>query len=187
MVLLFKKKVLLECCSKVNRTKTLTFVALMAALSTILSLPPFVIPITISSFASEIHFTQIPILISGILAGPWAGLLTGAIGGLYMSFSVEIPFIVGGLALLGAAAGFFAKKLKIRPLFAGILAWGVQAPYVFVTDYIWFVLSRPMPPPVALTTVLTILVKLTVEALIASALISIIIPYIKRPGLTTSE
>jgi thiamine transporter ThiT len=171
----------------VNRTKTLTFVALMAALSTVLSLPPLVIPITIGTFPSEVHFTQIPILISGILAGPLAGLLTGAIGGLYMSFSVEIPFIVGGLSLLGVAAGFFAKKLKLRPLFAGILAWGIQAPYVFVTDYVWFVLSRGMPPPVALTTVSTIIVKLTLEALIASALAAIIIPYIKRPGLTTNE
>lgn len=170
-----------------NKTKTLTFVAIMAALSTILSLPPLVIPITIGTFPSEIHFTQIPILISGIIAGPWAGLLTGAIGGLYMSFSVEIPFIVGGLAILGGAAGFFAKKLKLRPLFSGILAWVIQAPYVFVTDYIWFILSRPMPPPVALTTVTTILVKLTVEALIASALVAILVPYIKRPGLFNSE
>lgn len=168
-------------------TKTLTFIALMAALSTILSLPPLVIPVTIGTFPSEIHFTQIPILLSGILAGPWAGLVTGAIGGLYMSWSVEIPFIVGGLALLGLAAGFFAKKLKLRPLFAGILAWCVQAPYVFVTDYTWFVLTRPMPPPVALTTVSTILVKLTVEALIASVLTAIVIPYIKRPGIFTSE
>jgi thiamine transporter ThiT len=170
-----------------NRTKTLTLIALMAALSIILSLPPLVIPVTIGTFPSEIHFTQIPILISAILAGPWAGLLTGAIGGLYMSFSVEIPFIIGGLALLGAAAGFFAKKLKLRPLFAGILAWGVQAPYVFVTDYVWFVVSRGMPSPVALTTVATILVKLTIEALIASVLTSIIISYIKRPGLTASK
>jgi riboflavin transporter FmnP len=170
-----------------NRTKTLTLIALMAALSTILSLPPLVIPVTIGTFPSEIHFTQIPILISGILAGPWAGLLTGAIGGLYMSFSVEIPFIIGGLAILGATAGFFAKKLKLRPLFAGILAWGIQAPYVFVTDYVWFVVSRVMPSPVALTTVATILVKLTIEALIASALTAIIISYIKRPGLTTNK
>jgi riboflavin transporter FmnP len=181
------KKVLLECFCKMGRTKTLTLVALMAALSTILSLPPLVIPITIGSFASEIHFTQIPILLSGILAGPWAGLLTGAIGGLYMSFSVEIPFIIGGLALLGAAAGFFTKKLTLRPLFVGILAWGVQAPYVFVTDYIWFVLSRAMPPLVALTTVSIILVKLTLEALIASLLTAVVIPYIKRPGLFTKE
>lgn len=170
-----------------NRTKTLTFIALMAALSTVLSLPPLVIPIIIGTFPSEIHFTQIPILISGIIAGPWAGLLTGAIGGLYMTFTVEIPFIVGGLALLGLAAGIFTRKMKLRPLFAGILAWGIQAPYVFVTDYIWFILSRGMPSPVALATVVNILVKLTLEAIVASALTAIIIPYVKRPVLTAGK
>ena len=175
---------LLECWSKVNRTKTLTFVALMAALSSILSIEPFAIPIIIGPFSSEIHFSQIPIFISGILAGPWAGLLTGAIGGLYMSI-VRIPLIFGGLAILGLAAGFFAKRLKLRPLFAVILAWCVQAPYVFMTDYIWFVYFTPMPSSVALTTIITILVKLTVESFIAAVLVAIIIPYIKRLGIFT--
>jgi thiamine transporter ThiT len=165
---------------QVSRTKTITFVAVMAALSNILSTPPFVIPIAIGSLNSSIHFTQVPILISGILAGPWIGLLTGAIGGLYMSFSAEIPFIVGGLAILGLISGFLANKIGLRPLFSSILAWGIQAPYVFVTDYVWFVFFRAMPPPVALMTVTIILVKLTVEALIASGLTAIIIPYIKR-------
>ena len=169
-----------------NRTKTLTLIAIMAALSIILSIEPFAIPIAIGPFSSEIHFSQIPLFISGILVGPWAGLLTGAIGGMYMSI-VRIPFIIGGLAILGFAAGFFGNKLKLRPLFAVILAWGVQAPYVFVTDYIWFVFFTPMPSSVALTTVTTILVKLTVEALIAAVLVAIIIPYIKRLGLFTSE
>jgi LytS/YehU family sensor histidine kinase len=156
----------------------------MAALSNILSVPPFVIPFTIGSFASSIHFTQLPILISGILAGPWIGLLTGAIGGLYMSFSTEIPFIVGGLAILGATSGFLANKIKLRPLFSGILAWAIQAPYVFFTDYIWFISVRAMPPQVALTTISIILSLLTVEVLIASGLTEIIISYVKRHRLT---
>lgn len=151
----------------------------MAALSIILSIEPFAIPIVIGPFNSKIHFSQIPIFISGILAGPWAGLLTGAIGGLYMSI-VRIPFIIGGFAILGLATGFFAKKLKIRLLFAGIIAWCIQAPYVFVTDYIWFVYFTAMPPSVALTTIITILLKLTVESLIAAVFVTIIIPYIKR-------
>jgi len=161
--------------------------AVMAALSNILSIPPFVIPIAIGSLNSSIHFTQLPILISGILTGPWIGLLTGAIGGLYMSFSAEIPFIAGGLAILGLTSGFLANKIGLRPLFSCILAWGIQAPYVLVTDYVWFIFSRGMPSPVALTTVTIILVKLTVEALIASGLTAIIIPYIKRPRLTSID
>jgi len=98
-----------------------------------------------------------------------------------MSFTV-IPFIVGGLALLGVSAGLFARRF--RPLFSGILAWCVQAPYVFITDYVWFTSFRFMPPSVALATVSTILIKLTVEAVIASVLVEILIPYIKRAGLT---
>lgn len=162
-----------------RQAKLLTFAALMATLSNILSIEPLVIPIPAGPFPSQIHFTQLPIFISGILAGPWAGLLTGAVGGLYMSLT-KIPFIIGGLALLGFSAGFFAKRL--RPLFSGILAWGVQVPYVIVTDYVWFI--RFMPSHVALAAISTILIKLTVEAVIASVTVEILIPYIKRAGIT---
>ncbi len=167
-----------------RKTKMLTFAAVMAALSTILSIQPLVIPIAIGWFPSEIHFTQLPIFLSGILAGPWAGLLTGAIGGLYMSYSVRIPFIIGGLALLGFSAGLLAKRLKLRPFFSSILAWCVQAPYVFLTDYLWFTISMGRVPSAALTVVAGILTKMTVEAVIASALAEILIFYIKRAGLT---
>lgn len=154
--------------------------AVMVALSNILSTPPFVIPVAIGPFNSSIHLTQLPILISGIFAGPLAGLITGAIGGLYMSFSVGIPFISGGLAILGLASGFFANKIGVRPFFSGVLAWIVQAPYVLVTDYIWFLFSIKMSSSTALTTVMIILLNLTVEALIASGLAAIIIPYIMK-------
>lgn len=98
-----------------------------------------------------------------------------------MSFTVEIPFVVGGLAILGFCTGFFTKKF--RPFISAILAWCVQAPYVFVTDYVWFTSYRSMPTLVALTTISTIMIKLTVEAIIASVLVEILIPYIKRAGL----
>jgi len=167
-----------------NKTKTIALVSLMAALSIILSIEPFAIPIIVGPFNSNIHFSQIPIFISGVLAGPWAGLLTGAIGGLYMS-AIRIPFIIGGFALLGLAIGFFVKKLKIRLMFAGILAWCIQAPYVLVTDYIWLVYFTEMPSTVVLTTISTILLKLTVESLIATIFVVILIPYIKRLELFT--
>ena len=68
--------------------KTLSFVALMAALANVLSVPPIAVPIFLGSFQSSIHFTQLPIFVAGILAGPAAGLLTGAIGGLFAGFAV---------------------------------------------------------------------------------------------------
>jgi len=157
----------------------------MAALANILSVPPIAIPL---GNQSSIHFTQLPLLITGMFAGPAAGLLAGAIGGLSMSFIFvpRIPLIVGGLAILGCAAGLFAKRL--RPLFSGILAWLVQAPYVAVTDYFWFTLLAPEParrtPEAAWAFVMTILVILTIEAVISSALAEVVIAYIKRAGIT---
>ncbi len=153
----------------------------MAALSNILSVEPFAIPIPIDPFASKIHLAQLPIFITGVLGGPWAGLLAGSLGGLYMSFSM-IPFVVGGLAILGFCTGYFTKKF--RPFFSSILAWCVQAPYVFLTDYVWFSSYKFLPASVALGTVTTIMVKLTIEAVIASVLAEILVPYIKRAGLT---
>jgi uncharacterized membrane protein len=166
-----------------SRAKALTFAALMAAISNILSMDPLTIPLMIGTFSSRVHFAQLAIFLSGILAGPWAGLLTGAIGGLYMSYSVAIPFVFGGLALLGFSAGFFAKRLKLRPFFSSVLAWCVQAPYVFITDYLWFVSANLMPREAALSVTATILIKLTIEALVSSALSEALTHYIKRAGL----
>jgi len=163
-----------------RRIKILTFAALMAALANILSVPPMAIPIALGTFETSVHFSQLPIFISGILAGPASGLITGAVGGLYMSFT-KIPFVVGGLAILGCAAGLLAKKL--RPLFSGILAWCVQAPYVLATDYVWFAIFMQRPQTVVWMLLTPIMVKLTIEAIISSALAEICVRYIKRTGI----
>jgi len=165
-----------------NRTKVLTVAALMAALSNILSMEPFTIPITIGPFVSRVHFTQIPIFLSGYVAGPWAGLLTGAIGGLYMSFMM-IPFVFGGLALLGFSTGYIAKRLKLRPFLSAILAWAIQSVYVYITDYYWFTSVQSMPGHVAMGIVTSILTKLTVEAVIAAILVEVVILSLGRTGL----
>ena len=167
----------------VDRTKALTIAALMAALANILSTESLTIPIVIGPFASKIHFTQIPIFISAILSGPLAGLMTGAIGGLYMAYTVGIPFIIGGLAILGFSAGVLAHRLNVRPVLSSVFAWCIQAPYVFVTDYMWFVYSRFMPSTVALTVITTILITLTIEAIISSIIATTVIHYIKRTGI----
>lgn len=156
----------------------------MAALAIILSVPPIAVPIPLGGTSGSIHFTQLPIFISGILFGPLAGLFTGAVGGILMGFVVgaQIPFIVGGLAILGFASAMFARK--VRPLLAGIMAWLVQAPYVAVTDYFWFTFSRQMAPRAASGAVLVILVTLTIEALISSTLAQIVIVYLKKAKIT---
>jgi uncharacterized membrane protein len=151
----------------------------MAALANILS-GPLAIPVP----PLAIHFSQLPIFIAGILGGPAVGLVTGAVGGLASSFVFlpQIPFILGGLAILGCAAGFASRK--VRPLFAGILAWVLQAPYVVFTDYLWFTLFLHMAQVAIWSLLSTVMLFLTMEALISSALAEVITAYLKRSRIS---
>jgi riboflavin transporter FmnP len=151
--------------------------ALMAALSVVLSLPPIAVPITPEI---TVHFSQLPIFVAGILTGPVGGLVTGAIGGLYMGL-IKIPFIVGGLAILGLATGLFGKR--VRPLYACLLAWLVQAPYVVVTDYVWLAIFLGKTSQAAWAFVTSIMVVLTIEAVIGAALAEVVVSYLKRIGI----
>ena len=159
------------------KTRALPFIALMAALANVLSLPPIALSLTPEI---TVHFSQLPIFIAGILTGPAGGLVTGAVGGLYMSFA-KIPFIIGGLAILGLANGLFSKR--VRPLYAGVLAWLVQAPYVAVTDYVWFAVFLQRTPQAAWAFVASIMTVLTIEAVISSALAEVTVRYLKRTRL----
>ena len=164
-----------------KKAKTVAFAALMAALANVMSLPPLAVPLQIGGFTSAVHFFQLAIFLCGILAGPWAGLVGGAVGGLYMSVT-KIPFVVGGIAILGFSVGLFAKK--VRPVFAGLLAWLVQAPYVLVTDYVWFTLFVGNSSAVAWTLLTPIMINLTLQAVICAVLADIIIHYLKRAGIS---
>jgi len=168
---------------KTKKTKTIAFVALMAALANVMSLPPLAIPLQIGGYTSAIHFFQLAIFLCGILAGPYAGLVSGVVGSLYMSVT-RIPFVVGGIAILGFSVGFLAKK--VRPLFAGLLAWLIQAPYVLVTDYLWFTLFAGNSPAVAWALITPIMVNLTLQAVICAVLADVIIHYLKRVGVNFS-
>jgi uncharacterized membrane protein len=163
------------------KAKTVAFTALMAALANVMSVPPLAVPLPLGGFTSSVHFFQLAIFLCGILAGPWAGVLGGAVGGLYMSVT-KIPFVIGGIAILGGSVGLFAKK--VRPVFAGLLAWLVQAPYVLVTDYVWFTLFAGTSSAIAWGLVIPIMINLTLEALICAILADIIIHYIKRAGIS---
>ena len=163
------------------KTKIVVFAALMAALTNVLSVEPFVIPVILGPFVSRIHLSQLPVFLSGCIAGPWAGLVTGAVGGIYMSVTV-VPFIVGGLGLLGFSSGFLSRRLGLRPFLASVLAWCFQAVYVSVTDYFWFTTVSGMPHPVAVGVVSNILITLTVEAVISSVLVEWLILSIRKSG-----
>lgn len=163
-------------------TKLLAFTAVMAALANVMSVPPLAVPIQIGGFTSAVHFFQLAIFLCGILAGPVAGLIAGAVGGLYMSLT-RIPFIVGGIAILGGSAGIFAKR--VRPVIASLLAFLVQTPYTLVTDYFWFTLFAPPKPlmsPLALIT--PIMINLTLQTIACAILADVIIHYIRRAGIS---
>jgi uncharacterized membrane protein len=157
--------------------KTIALIALMAALANVMSLPPLAIPLQIGGYTSAIHFFQLAIFLCGILAGPYAGLLSGAVGSLYMGIT-RIPFVIGGIAILGFTVGVFAKK--VRSVFAGLLAWLVQAPYVLVTDYVWFTLFVGNSSATAWAIIIPIMVNLTLQSVICAVLADIIIHYLKR-------
>jgi uncharacterized membrane protein len=163
------------------KAKTLAFVAVMAALANVMSIPPLAISIPLGPFTASIHFFQLAIFLCAILAGPWAGLFSGAVGSLYMSIT-RIPFIIGGIAILGACTGLFAKKF--RPVTACLLAWVVQAPYIFVTDYVWFTYFLGNAPAVALSILTPIMVTLGLEAVVCAVLADVIVHYVRKAGMT---
>jgi uncharacterized membrane protein len=164
-----------------TKAKTIAFVALMAALANVMSLPPLAIPLPLGTFTASIHFFQLAIFLCGVLAGPWAGLLGGAVGSIYMGVT-KIPFIIGGIAILGGCTGLFAKRF--RPFTASLLAWLVQAPYVVVTDYVWFVYFMGNSSAVALSLLLPIMVSLGLQAVVCALLTDVIVHYLKKAGIT---
>jgi uncharacterized membrane protein len=163
------------------KAKTVAFIALMAALANVMSVPPLAIPIPLGEFTSSLHFFQLAIFLCGILAGPWAGALGGAIGSLYMGIT-KIPFVIGGIVILGGSVGLFAKKF--RPVLAGLLAWLVQAPYVLITDYVWFTLFVGTPSTVAWGLVIPIMINLALQAIVCAVLADVVIYYVKRAGIS---
>jgi hypothetical protein len=162
------------------KAKTLALVALLAGLANVMSLPPLAIPFQIGGFASALHFFQLPILLCGIIAGPWAGLFCGIVGSLYMGLT-KIPFAVGGIAILGLSVGFLAKKF--RPILSGLLAWMVQAPYVLLTDYVWFTIFAGNSSSEVWAIVVLIMANLTLQVIICAFLADVIILYLKRAGV----
>jgi uncharacterized membrane protein len=163
-----------------RRTNVLAITAVMAALANVLSVPPLAVPITFGGFESSIHFFQLAIFLAGILAGPWAGLVAGSVGSLYMSVT-KVPFILGGIAILGGCAGLFAKK--VRPVYASLLAFLFQAPYTLVTDYVWFTLFVGKSSAIAWAIITPIMITLTLEAIACAIIADIVTHYTKRAGV----
>jgi LytS/YehU family sensor histidine kinase len=152
---------------------------MMAALSNILGLPPFILPLGVAN----IHFIQLPIILSGLLLGAFAGGLVGLIGAATMALTLPVPnfYLLPGNAILGFSTGLlhtFLAKRKRRPIVShmvsAFVAYLVQAPYVYVTD---LYLMR-MPQPVVVAIIFTLLA----EDLICAFLSHIILYRVNIPG-----
>jgi uncharacterized membrane protein len=123
---------------KASTTKQIAFIIIMSALANILGAPPFIIPLG----AVNIHFLQLPIILTGLALGAVAGGIVGFVGASVMAFTLRTPnpFILPGNMLLGFFTGFFYFRLKrIKPsivpqLIAVIGAMAVQFPYTYLSD-----------------------------------------------------
>lgn len=116
-------------------------------------------------FGLQIHFFQIAIMLAGVIGGPVSGLVTGAIGGVYMAALRSDPTIVIGNGLLGLFTGLFVRKM--RPVLAGIVAWVlIQAPWIYLTGT--YILNIPR------FVMQTILITLTVEVVICAAIADVL-------------
>ncbi len=105
---------------KLNKhLSTLIFCGLLAALSMVLK--RYSIPIGNSL---RISFENTPVLLSGILFGPLAGILTGIagdlLGCLYCGFGV-IPVITLGMALVGGISGLLFRSNRKGALWLRLL------------------------------------------------------------------
>ena len=106
--------------------KTLSLIAIMAALSNVLSFFRIVIPGPVPIIFQVVQF---PYFLLAVGLGPLEGAITGAIGSLLMAYTIWSyggagPFIPIGNAILAGVTGIVAKKLRImerKPSFWPVL------------------------------------------------------------------
>ncbi len=144
-------------------SKLVAFTSVTSALTVLLSFVtiPFLMGV-------RIHFFQLGIMVAGVVGGPVSGLVTGALGGLYVASLRSDPTIVVGNGLLGLFTGLLARK--VRPALAAIGAWGlVQAPWIYLTGTFVF----QVPP----TLMQLVLVLLTIEDTVCAMLADVLSNY----------
>jgi uncharacterized membrane protein len=124
--------------STASATKQIAFIIIMSALANILGAPPFIVPLGVVN----IHFLQLPIILTGLALGAVAGGIVGFVGATVMAFTLRTPnlFILPGNALLGFFAGFFYFRLRrmkpqiVPQLLAVLGAVAIQFPYTYFSD-----------------------------------------------------
>lgn len=117
--------------------KTMSVFVFLIALPEMLGMANIATP-----WGFRIHFFQIAVIFAGILYGPLGGLISGSVGSIYSAILMHNPYIIVGNALFGFFVGIFTQK-KISPIFAVILAYCVQLPWLIVSDIYFAGLPTP--------------------------------------------
>ena len=90
----------------------------------------------------KLHFFQLGIFLAGFVFGPFSGALAGAASSAYNGlFILHNPYIIAGNALLGFFGAYFYTRHGA--LKAALLAFAIQAPYVWITDI--YLVHMPQP------------------------------------------
>ena len=152
--------------------RTLTAMALLIAMSIVFSRV-----LSISTGFVRFNLGSLPVLLAGILFGPWAGFVVGMvadiIGGVLAGYAIN-PLITLGAASIGLTAGLLWRalpnlRLGLRTqisVFAGHAVGSIVinslALHLFY-NYPWSVLVTRIPNALVLAAVNTVLVRLLLE------------------------
>ena len=152
--------------------RTLTAMALLIAMSIVFSRV-----LSISTGFVRFNLGSLPVLLAGILFGPWAGFVVGMvadiIGGVLAGYAIN-PLITLGAGAIGLVAGYAWQKLpnlrtglrlQISVLlghFVGSMVINSLALRIFY-GYAWSVLLTRIPNAIVLAAVNTVLLRILLE------------------------
>ena len=140
--------------------RTLTAMALLIAMSIVFSRV-----LSISTGFVRFNLGSLPVLLAGILFGPWAGFVVGMvadiIGGVLAGYAIN-PLITLGAASIGLRTGNRLWCSVLAAHFVGSMVINSLALHIFY-GYAWAVLIARIPNALVLTAVNTVLLRILLE------------------------
>ena len=165
---------------KKTSVRTLTMLALLVAMSIVFSRV-----LSISTGFVRFNLGSLPVLLAGILFGPWAGFVVGMvadiIGGVLAGYAIN-PLITLGAASIGLVGGLGWQKLShlrtgnrlwcsvLAAHFVGSMVINSLALHIFY-GYQWPVLAARIPNAIVLSAINTVLVRILLENKALAAMI----------------
>ena len=155
-----------------NSVRILTTMALLIAMSIVFSRV-----LSISTGFVRFNLGSLPVLLAGILFGPWAGFVVGMladiIGGVLSGYAIN-PLITLGAASIGLVCGLGWQKLSnlrtglrlqcsvLAAHIVGSIVINSIALHIFY-GYAWAVLVARIPNALILGAINTVLIRLLLE------------------------